>query len=149
MKTVPTPFEPSPPELADVLMAPTKIYVKPVLALAKQINIHAMAHITGGGLPGNLPRVLPTGTRAHIQADSWQWQPIFTWLQAQGNVALDEMYRTFNCGVGMVLVVAAADVETALSSLQAAGETAWVMGHISADAASTTDAPDDVRVVFE
>jgi phosphoribosylformylglycinamidine cyclo-ligase len=134
--------------LADVVMTPTRIYVKPILALAKKIDLHAMAHITGGGLPGNLPRVLPNGMRAHVDTQSWQWPALFQWLQQQGNVDTYEMYRTFNCGVGMVLVVAEADVQTALTELQAAGETAWVMGRIDADAASTTDAPDQARVVL-
>lgn len=134
--------------LADVVMKPTRIYVKPILELAKTIDIHAMAHITGGGLPGNLPRVLPNGTRAHIDTNSWTWPALFQFLQQQGNVDTYEMYRTFNCGVGMVLVVAADQVDTALAHLAAAGETAWVMGRIEADAESTTDADDTVRVAL-
>jgi phosphoribosylformylglycinamidine cyclo-ligase len=134
--------------LADVVMTPTRIYVKPLLDLAKKIDLHAMAHITGGGLPGNLPRVLPNGTRAHINTGSWTWPALFQFLQQQGNVDTYEMYRTFNCGVGMVLVVAADQVDIALTELAAAGETAWVMGHIEADEASTTDADDTVRVAL-
>lgn len=134
--------------LADVVMKPTRIYVKPILELAKKVDLHAMAHITGGGLPGNLPRVLPNGTRAHIDTQSWTWPALFQFLQQQGNVDTYEMYRTFNCGVGMVLVVAADQVDTALAHLAAAGETAWVMGRIEADAASTTDADDTVRVTL-
>jgi len=134
--------------LADVVMKPTRIYVKPILELAKTIDIHAMAHITGGGLPGNLPRVLPNGTRAHIDTNSWTWPALFQFLQQQGNVDTYEMYRTFNCGVGMVLVVAADQVDTALAHLAATGETAWVMGRIEADAESTTDADDTVRVAL-
>ena len=134
--------------LADVAMQPTRIYVKPVLELAKQIDIHAMAHITGGGLPGNLPRVLPNGMRACVDTKSWQWPTLFTFLQQQGNVDTYEMYRTFNCGVGMVIVVSKADEEKALTQLNAAGETAWVMGHIEADATSTKDADDQVRVIL-
>lgn len=134
--------------LADLVMTPTKIYVKPLLDLAKKIDLHAMAHITGGGLPGNLPRVLPNGMRAQVNTASWQWPALFKWLQLQGNVDTYEMYRTFNCGVGMVLVVDAADAQTALDHLAAAGESAWVMGRIEADAASTTDADDQVRVVL-
>lgn len=134
--------------LADVVMKPTRIYVKPILDLAKKLDIHAMAHITGGGLPGNLPRVLPNGTRAHIDTTSWTWPALFQFLQQQGNVDTYEMYRTFNCGVGMVLVVAADQVDTALAHLTAAGETAWVMGRIEADAESTTDADDTVRVTL-
>ena len=134
--------------LADLVMTPTKIYVKPLLDLAKKIDLHAMAHITGGGLPGNLPRVLPDGMRAQVNTASWQWPPLFKWLQLQGNVDTYEMYRTFNCGVGMVLVVSAADAPTALDHLTAAGESAWIMGSIEADAASTADADDQVRVVL-
>lgn len=134
--------------LADLVMTPTKIYVKPLLELAKKIDLHAMAHITGGGLPGNLPRVLPTGTRAKVNTASWQWPALFKWLQRQGNVDTYEMYRTFNCGVGMVLVVAESDVPAALDHLVAAGESAWVMGKIEADAQSTPDADDQVRVVL-
>lgn len=132
--------------LADVVMTPTRIYVKNMLQLAKTIDIHAMAHITGGGLPGNLPRVLPAGTRAVVNTQSWQWPALFNWLQAKGNVDTYEMYRTFNCGVGMVVVVSAAEAQAALDQLAALGETAWIMGHIEADAAATLDASDTVRV---
>lgn len=135
-------------KLGDVVMTPTKIYVKPILELAKQVDIHAMAHITGGGLPGNLPRVLPNGTRARIDTASWQWPALFKFLQLQGNVDTYEMYRTFNCGVGMVIAVSEADSEQALAQLKAAGETAWVIGKIEADAQSTTDADDQVRVIL-
>ncbi|MEC7119848.1 MAG: phosphoribosylformylglycinamidine cyclo-ligase [Pseudomonadota bacterium] len=134
--------------LADLVMTPTKIYVKPILDLAKNIDIHAMAHITGGGLPGNLPRVLPNGTRAQVDTATWQWPALFKWLQLQGNVDTYEMYRTFNCGVGMVLVVSAADAEQTITHLTAAGESAWIMGKIEADVASTTDADDQIRVVL-
>ena len=134
--------------MADLVMTPTKIYVKSLLDLAKKIDIHAMAHITGGGLPGNLPRVLPTGMRAQVNTASWQWPALFTWLQGQGNVDTYEMYRTFNCGVGMVLVVAEADTQATLDHLAAAGESAWVMGSIEADANSTLEADDQVRVVL-
>ena len=135
-------------KLGDVVMTPTKIYVKSILELAKQVDIHAMAHITGGGLPGNLPRVLPNGTRARIDTASWQWPALFKFLQLQGNVDTYEMYRTFNCGVGMVIAVSETDSEQALAQLQAAGETAWVIGKIEADAQSTTDADDQVRVIL-
>ena len=134
--------------LADVVMAPTRIYVKPILSLLKTVDVHAMAHITGGGLPGNLPRVLPNGTRARIDTASWQWPELFQWLQQQGQVDTYEMYRTFNCGVGMVLVVAPDQVDSTLAHLQAAGEQAWVMGTIEADTGLTTDSPDTERVVF-
>lgn len=116
--------------LAEVLLAPTRIYVKSILGLMNKLPLKAIAHITGGGLPGNLPRVLPDNTRALIHSGSWQWPAVFDWLQEQGNIATDEMYRTFNCGVGMVLVVADADKEQALELLRQAGEKAWLLGTI-------------------
>ncbi|XID75523.1 phosphoribosylformylglycinamidine cyclo-ligase [Alkanindiges sp. WGS2144] len=136
-------------KLSDLVMTPTRIYVKSMLELARQVDIHAMAHITGGGLPGNLPRVLPNGTRARIDTSSWQWPALFKFLQQQGNVDTYEMYRAFNCGVGMVIAVSSTDSEKVLSQLQATGETAWVIGQIEADENSTTDADDSVRVIFE
>ena len=116
--------------LADVLMAPTRIYVKPLLALMQSVRVKGMAHITGGGLPGNVPRVLPEGCDAVIDESSWTWPPLFQWLQAQGNVERFEMYRTFNCGVGMVVVVPADQAEAAITQLQSTGEQAWVIGRI-------------------
>jgi phosphoribosylformylglycinamidine cyclo-ligase len=116
--------------LGDLLMAPTRIYIKPLLALIKALPVHALAHITGGGLPGNLPRVLPEGCDARIDEASWAWPEVFRWLQAQGGVERFEMYRTFNCGVGMVVVVPAAQAEAAIAHLQAAGESAWRIGEI-------------------
>lgn len=123
-----TPFEDG--TLADALLAPTRIYVKPLLALLQAVPLHAIAHITGGGLPGNLPRVLPAGTRAVIDPRSWSRPPIFDWLQTHGNIEDSEMYRTFNCGVGMVLALDAADAERALKLLEQSGETASIIGHI-------------------
>jgi len=117
--------------LLERLMAPTHIYVKSLLALLEQIDVHSLCHITGGGLPENLPRMLPENTVARIDADSWQWPAVFSWLQEQGNVETFEMYRTFNCGVGMVICVPAAQVEQCLNLLQAQGETAWVLGSIA------------------
>ena len=116
--------------LADVVMTPTRIYVKSMLALIKALPVHALAHITGGGLPGNLPRVLPEGCDAVIDESSWTWPPLFQWLQAQGNVERFEMYRTFNCGVGMVVVVPADQADAAIAQLQSTGEQAWVIGKI-------------------
>lgn len=116
--------------LGATLLAPTRIYVKPLLELLKTVDVHALAHITGGGLPGNVPRVLPRRMRAVIDSRAWKRPAIFDWLQEGGNVAADEMYRTFNCGVGMVLALAAADTERALALLQASGETAFIVGHI-------------------
>ncbi len=118
--------------LAEALMQPTRIYVRNLLKLLRDTEVHAIAHITGGGLPGNLPRVMAAHTQARIRRDSWQWPAIFTWLQERGGVAEDEMYRTFNCGVGMVLVVPAAACAAALERLQALGETAWLLGEIEA-----------------
>lgn len=116
--------------LGDILLSPTRIYVSALRKLFKEVDVHALAHITGGGLPENLPRVLPDNTCAEIDTQSWQWPPVFHWLQQQGGVDTMEMYRTFNCGVGMVICVAADQVETSLSLLNNAGETAWVIGTI-------------------
>jgi phosphoribosylformylglycinamidine cyclo-ligase len=118
--------------LGEVLLAPTRIYVKPLLALMRELPVHAAAHITGGGLPGNVPRVLPAGVRAVIDARAWKRPVIFDWLQEMGGIEDFEMYRTFNCGIGMVLALDAADAEKALKLLAAAGETAAIIGHIEA-----------------
>lgn len=117
-------------KLSDTLLEPTRIYVKPLLALLQALPVRAAAHITGGGLPGNVPRVLPDNTRAVIDSRAWPRPAVFDWLQKGGNVADSEMYRTFNCGIGMVLVVAPADAERALTILQEQGETAHIIGHI-------------------
>ncbi len=118
--------------LADCIMAPTRIYVKPLLALMQQVKVKGMAHITGGGLLENIPRVLPQHTVAQLDGKSWATPKLFDWLQTMGNVEQQEMYRTFNCGIGMVVVLARADADAALTRLQAAGETAWVIGEIRA-----------------
>ncbi len=118
--------------LADILLTPTRIYVKSLLALHAAIDVHAMAHITGGGLPGNVPRVIPDGLRAVIDRSSWRWPAIFRWLQEGGEIAEEEMYRTFNCGVGMVVVVGAKDVQAAQALLRDQGEEPFVIGHIEA-----------------
>jgi len=125
--------------LSEHLMAPTRIYVKSLLSLCRELPVHAMAHITGGGLLENIPRVLPRGCKATVDTSSWQWPAIFQWLQSKGNIDSREMYRTFNCGVGMVVAMPAAEVEKALSLLEAAGETAWLIGVIEND--SSTDKP--------
>ena len=118
--------------LTDLLMAPTRIYVKPLLKLIKETGVvKAMAHITGGGLLDNIPRVLPKGAQAVVDVASWQRPAVFDWLQEQGNVAETEMHRVLNCGVGMVICVAQADVETALNVLREAGEQPWVIGQIA------------------
>ena len=118
--------------LADVVMAPTRIYVKPVLATLAKVAIKGMAHITGGGLLENIPRVLPENTVADIDGKSWPRPKLFQWLHAEGNVDEKEMHRTFNCGIGLVLVVAAADAERAMAELQAQGETVYRLGQIRA-----------------
>lgn len=116
--------------LAAALLEPTRIYVKPVLKLLETLEVKAIAHITGGGLTENLPRVLPAGVKALIHQQSWQRPLIFQWLQQQGGVADAEMWRTFNCGVVMIICVAAAQAESALRLLQAAGENAWRIGEV-------------------
>ena len=118
--------------LADHLLAPTKIYVKSVLELIEKIDVHAIAHLTGGGFWENIPRVLPEGMQAVIDESSWQWPAVFNWLQQTGNVSRHEMYRTFNCGVGMVIALPEASVESAIALLTAAGEKAWKIGTLTA-----------------
>ena len=118
--------------LADCLMAPTRIYVKPLLALMKTLTIKGMAHITGGGLLENVPRVLPKNVKAVLNTKSWQMAKLFSWLQVQGNIEAQEMARTFNCGIGMVVIVSEQDADAALRHLIQAGETAWVIGSIQA-----------------
>jgi len=122
--------------LGEALLAPTRIYVKQLLALHQSVDIHALAHITGGGLLENLPRVLPDGTRAIIELGSWERPAVFKWLQRMGNVAESEMLRTFNCGVGMIVCVAAADAQRAQEQLTEAGEQVWQMGRIVASEGS-------------
>jgi len=116
--------------LGKALLTPTRIYVKSLLALHRAIEIHALAHITGGGLLENLPRVLPQGTKAAIDPASWQRSPLFDWLQEQGNVKETEMLRTFNCGVGMVICIDPANEERTLRILQAQGEEVWRLGRV-------------------
>ena len=116
--------------LSEQVLAPTKIYVKSVLALIKQTEVHAIAHLTGGGFWENIPRVLPKKTKAVIDESSWEWQPVFKWLKEKGNIETYEMYRTFNCGVGMVIALPQSQVETALAILKQSGENALLIGHI-------------------
>ena len=118
--------------LGEALLAPTRIYVKPLLELMQTIEIHALAHITGGGLPENLPRVLPEGCRAVIDSESWELPAVFAWLREQGNLAASEMLRTFNSGVGMVVCVAEEDAQRTLDLLNSQGESAWRLGAIEA-----------------
>ncbi|MBT8133977.1 MAG: phosphoribosylformylglycinamidine cyclo-ligase, partial [Gammaproteobacteria bacterium] len=116
--------------LGDALLAPTNIYVKAIHNLLPKYDIHAMAHITGGGLLENIPRVLPENSQAIVDTSSWQLPLVFQWLQDNGNVEINEMYRTFNCGVGMVLIVAADDANAVIDSLNQNGDTAWQLGNI-------------------
>ena len=116
--------------LGDVVMAPTQIYVKPLLKLISEINIKGMAHITGGGLVDNVPRVLPENTQAVLHRDSWQMPELFRWLQAKGGVADAEMVRVFNCGIGMVVMVSTDQADAAIKSLKAEGLHAWVVGEV-------------------
>ncbi len=117
--------------LADALMAPTRIYVKPVLKLIETLPVHAISHITGGGLQENLPRVLPENAKAVVDLNSWQRPEVFNWLQRGGNVDEYEMYRTLNCGVGMIIVVDQEQAQAAIDLLNAEGENAWQIGHIA------------------
>ncbi|HWU34601.1 MAG TPA: phosphoribosylformylglycinamidine cyclo-ligase [Methylovorus sp.] len=116
----------------DVVMAPTRIYVKSLLKLLAAMPVKGMAHITGGGITENIPRVLPAGLTAEVRRDGWTLPPLFKWLQTQGNVANDEMYRTFNCGIGMVVIVSAAQAPEAIKLLADAGEQVWQIGAIRA-----------------
>ena len=118
--------------LGETLLSPTRIYVKSLLALMKKIPVHALAHITGGGLTENLPRVIPDNLNAQIDLKSWQFPAIFDWLQSNGNVSQADMLITFNCGVGMVICVAPEDEAATLTLLAELGETAFVMGEIIA-----------------
>jgi len=118
--------------LADALLAPTRIYVAALQKLLDAVAVHGLAHITGGGLAENFARVLPAGSAALIDAGSWQRPAIFDWLQQQGDISEAEMRRSFNCGVGMTVVVPAAQADQALATLNAAGEQAWRLGRIVA-----------------
>ncbi|WP_455223527.1 phosphoribosylformylglycinamidine cyclo-ligase [Kaarinaea lacus] len=117
--------------LGEALLQPTRIYVKSLLSLLKKVEVHSMAHITGGGLLENLPRVLPENCVAQIDKNSWKQPKIFQWIQDNGNVEEEEMFRTFNCGVGMVVVVKAADAEKSIEHLTKLGETTFLIGNIT------------------
>ena len=121
--------------LNDLILAPTRIYVKPVLQLMEQLPVKGLAHITGGGLVDNVPRILPGHLTARLERASWRLPPLFEWFRQQGNVADDEMLRVFNCGIGMVVIVAAEHARQAGDLLRAAGETAWRIGTVQARAA--------------
>jgi len=116
--------------LGNVLLEPTRIYVKTVLALLQEMPVKGIAHITGGGITENVPRILPPGCAAAVSTASWKLPAVFQWLQEKGGVAGEEMFRTFNCGVGMVIVIAPEHLNAALTFLRAAGESAWKLGEI-------------------
>lgn len=120
--------------VAELLLEPTKIYVRPVLALINEVTVKGMAHITGGGISENLPRALPEGMHARVDTNSWQQAAVFDWLADTGRIAIDEMRRTFNCGVGMTVVLGQDEADTAVKVLTQAGETAWLMGEVLAGA---------------
>lgn len=117
--------------LGEVLLTPTRIYIKSLLSLMQNVEVKALAHITGGGLIENIPRVLPENLAANIESNSWQWPEIFNWLQSNGNIEETEMLRTFNCGVGMVICVANEHAQAAVDALNTSGENAWIIGNIS------------------
>ena len=116
--------------LADALMAPTRIYVKPLLALMDSMQVKGMAHITGGGLVENIPRVLQKHLTAVLKKEAWPMPPLFSWLQKHGNVADSEMHRVFNCGIGMVVIVSRENADAAMAQLKSAGETVYRIGEI-------------------
>ena len=120
----------------DVVMAPTKIYVKSLLKLIDALPVKGMAHITGGGITENIPRVLPAGLTAEINSKSWALPPLFQWLQAEGNITHTELYKTFNCGIGMAVIVAQQNAALAITLLQCNGETVYEIGKIRAQAPS-------------
>ncbi|MEM6773869.1 MAG: phosphoribosylformylglycinamidine cyclo-ligase [Pseudomonadota bacterium] len=132
------PIDGSGPSLADQLLEPTLLYCKGLKALRDAVPMHAAAHITGGGISENLPRVLPEGCGAEVRRSSWRWPVVFDWLKAEGRVDDAEMLRTFNCGVGMIAVVAAAHAERALAKLASEGLTAWTLGEIVSGAAEVS-----------
>lgn len=116
--------------LGELLLAPTKIYAKSILRLIKEVPVKGLAHITGGGLLENIPRVLPENTTAKINLNSWEMPPVFKWLQENGNIEETEMYRTFNCGVGMVVIVPEDQAEFTVDILNSNNEKAWIIGDI-------------------
>ena len=125
--------------LGELLLSPTRIYVKSILALLEnKIDIKAVAHITGGGITENIPRVLPAGHTAILKKDSWPQLPVFNWLQETGNIDNDEMYRTFNCGLGMVICVAKDKVDSTMEILQKHGEMAYIVGNVQENGPSAT-----------
>jgi phosphoribosylformylglycinamidine cyclo-ligase len=124
--------------LIDRLMAPTRIYVKPLLELMSQVEVHGLAHITGGGLIDNIPRVIPDGMEVVLERSAWNREPVFEWLQSEGRVPDEEMYRVFNCGIGMTVQVAAGDADRAVALLSKAGQQALVIGEVRSGTGGVT-----------
>jgi phosphoribosylformylglycinamidine cyclo-ligase len=131
--------------LLEILLQPTRIYVKPLLSLIRKLPVKALAHITGGGLLENVPRVLPKDTSAIIDTSRWISPPIFNWLQEQGNIETTEMFRTFNCGIGMVVCVSNDHLDEAMRLLQEQGETVWEIGRIE----NREDNSDQVNLIYK
>lgn len=144
-----TPANSLPEGMAERLLQPTRIYTRSTNALVTQINVKGMAHITGGGLLENLPRVLPKGVCASIDTSTWQRAAEFHWIRDNGNVEITEMYRVFNCGIGMVVVVSPEDVQEAIKILQAHGEDARVIGEVEQHANDANSVNSDSRVNFQ
>jgi len=127
--------------LGEALLKPTRIYTETVLNVIKNFHVHGVVHITGGGFTDNIPRVLPNGCKASIKKGSWPKQPIFDFLQKKGKVSTEEMFRTFNCGIGMVLIVKAKEVDDIMSQLTALAESPYLIGEIA-----SLKGEDDARV---
>ncbi|VFP78354.1 Phosphoribosylformylglycinamidine cyclo-ligase [Candidatus Erwinia haradaeae] len=122
--------------LAELLLIPTRIYVKSILTLIQQINVHAIVHVTGGGLLDNLPRVLPVNLQAVIEASSWDWPPVFRWIKQSSDMNRSEMYHTFNCGVGMVIIIDPSSLDQTLHIMSNSGELAWKIGFVKSSSSS-------------
>jgi phosphoribosylformylglycinamidine cyclo-ligase len=129
--------------LGRALLEPTRIYAKPILALLQEIRPHALAHITGGGLPGNISRVIPDGLCAVVESGSWDMPAVFNWIQDNGNIVRQEMYSTFNCGMGMLLVLGSSDAPAAIKLLEERGEQVWLAGRVE----KQTSDEERVRIV--
>ncbi|HXV10058.1 MAG TPA: phosphoribosylformylglycinamidine cyclo-ligase, partial [Burkholderiales bacterium] len=129
-------------KLSELILEPTRIYVKPVLKLTAAVRVKGLAHITGGGLVENVPRVLPEALAARIERRAWAMPALFRWLQDQGTIADEELFRVFNCGIGMAIVVGSRDADRAMQILRGAGETVWPIGRIE------RRAPDGPQVIL-
>jgi phosphoribosylformylglycinamidine cyclo-ligase len=127
-----------PNEIMREIVAPTRIYVKSILELLSSVEIHAIAHITGGGITENLPRILPTNTTASINLATWNLPNVFNWLQMKGNISQEEMLRVFNCGVGMIIAIPENEVDIAIQKLQCNEETAWRIGQVEASTGNSS-----------